>query len=299
VDAAAMPASPRVVPRPFIKWAGGKTQLLGPLTERIARLDAFGRYHEPFLGGGALFFALHRSGQLGRGAALSDVNPNLVEAWTAVRDDVEGLVTGLSAHRADHGRTHYYAVRAVVPETPTARAARVVYLNRTCFNGLYRENARGAFNVPMGRYTNPAILDEANLRACATALRDTDLSVSPFSSVLTRAAPGDLVYFDPPYVPVSPTASFTRYARDDFREPEQRRLAEVFETLTERGVYCMLSNSWTPLVRSLYARWNLTAVPATRHVNRRTDRRGPVDEALVDNFSFIRGPSRSSGTRSG
>ncbi|MEN9787313.1 MAG: hypothetical protein RLZZ299_2577 [Pseudomonadota bacterium] len=292
-----MPASSRVVPRPFVKWAGGKTQLLGPLNARLTQLEAFGRYHEPFLGGGALYFALHRDGRLRHGASLSDVNPNLLVAWTAVRDDVDGLVEALSEHRSLHGRSHYYAVRACVPEAPTAKAARMVYLNKTCFNGLYRENARGAFNVPLGRYVNPGILDETNLRACSAALRDTSLSVAPFLDVATRAAPGDLVYFDPPYDPVSSTASFTRYARDDFRAPEQHRLAQLFAELTERGVYCMLSNAWTPLVQSLYARWNLAPVPAARHVNRRADRRGPVPEALVDNFSFIRGPSRSSGTR--
>ena len=165
-------ATPRngPTPRPILKWAGGKRQLLGELLGCVTAANPYGRYHEPFLGGGALFFELARTGKLDQPAALSDVNQNLVEVYQAVRDQTETVIELLKQHTQAHEKDHYYSVRADVPDELAARAARFIYLNKTCFNGLYRENQKGQFNVPMGRYKNPRICDADNLRAAAKAL---------------------------------------------------------------------------------------------------------------------------------
>lgn len=274
------PAAPR--PRPFLKWAGGKGQLLGELVPRArVALAGAGGYHEPFIGGGALFFELAALGLLPPRVRLADANPNLVDVWKVVRDDVEGLIARLIEHKARHDEAHYYAVRAAVPEAPVDRAARVVYLNKTCFNGLYRENSRGGFNVPMGRYLNPEIADAPNLRACAVALRGVEVACAPFAAVEAAVHPGDFVYVDPPYDPLSPTASFTAYARGGFGDAEQAALAALVGRLGAAGARVLVSNSDTPRVRGWYAGHAVETVWASRTVNSRADRRGKVAEVLV------------------
>ncbi len=276
------------VPHPFLKWAGGKGQLLPELQQRVALAEPFQRYHEPFVGAGALFFDLYRSERLkpdqGQQAFLSDSNIRLMETYLGLRDHTERVMRLLAMHQARHDKEYYYAVRAELPEGLAARAARIIYLNRTCFNGLFRENRRGEFNVPMGAYINPRICDETNHQAVAQALQGVWLDVAPFETVLERAKAGDLVYFDPPYHPLSRSASFTKYNKDDFNEDDQRRLAEVFATLTDNGVKVLLSNSMTPLIQELYGAYTFETVQATRNVNSRADRRGKIDEALVRNF---------------
>lgn len=272
-------------PRPFLKWAGGKGQLLDELMVRVDKAGQFERYHEPFIGGGALFFHLCRLGRLGRKQAyLSDSNERLIEAYIAVRDHAEDVIGLLRQHAAAHGHDYYYEVRARVPKTVPERAARIIYLNRTCFNGLYRENSRGEFNVPIGKYANPTICDAENLRAVSAALKKAHIESRPFDTVLDHAQPGDFVYFDPPYHPVSKTSSFTKYAKDDFSEEDQRRLAGVFAKLAENRVKVLLSNSMTPLVQSLYKSFRIDEIFATRAVNSRADRRGKISEALVRSF---------------
>jgi DNA adenine methylase len=275
-------ASADGLPKPFLKWAGGKTQILPELLSRLPR--CFAGYHEPFVGGGALFFALARIGRLAAGVTLSDVNPALIDAYAGVRDHVGEVIAILGARRND--ADEFYRVRAQDPAAlPAAeRAARIVYLNRTCFNGLYRENRSGRFNVPFGRYKAPRICDEAVLRAASAALRGVDLAPRPFEAVLERARPGDLAYFDPPYDPVSATASFTAYARGGFGAVDQERLRDVARELAGRGVHVLLSNSATPLIRGLYGDadvFRVAAVSAVRAINSRGDRRGPVREVIV------------------
>ena len=277
--------------RPFLKWAGGKRQLLPELVERVERLGRFRAYHEPFVGGGALFFALRTRGLIDDGVYLSDVNARLIEAYQGVATHVDEVIGLLRAHADRHSTEHYYATRTDDPATLPERAARLIYLNRTCYNGLYRENSRGQFNVPMGRYANPTICDEPTLRAASLALRTADLSVRPFDRVVEAARPGDLVYFDPPYVPLTTTASFTAYARDGFSMTDQARLADVFATLADRGVHVMLSNSKTDEVMGLFARFRIDTVRAARAVNSRADRRGKVDEVVVT--SFLDGGTRT------
>jgi DNA adenine methylase len=282
----AKPATNRnVLPRPFLKWVGGKRQLLPELLERIDEAGEFGRYHEPFIGGGALFFEMYRLGILGRKKAyLSDNNPRLIETYEVVRDDTDELIRLLKQHKAKNDHDYYYEVRANVPKNKTARAARIIYMNKTCYNGLYRENRKGLFNTPYGRYKNPQICDEENLHACAEALRRTRIDARHFDTVTKAAKEGDLVYFDPPYHPVSETASFTSYAKDGFGEDAQLLLHRVYRELDTNDVKALLSNSYTLFVRNLYQGFTIDEVSATRAINSRADRRGNVSEVLIRNF---------------
>ena len=270
--------------RPFLKWAGGKRQLLGELIPCVKAAGEFGRYYEPFLGGGALFFQMVRTGRLRRNATLSDSNPNLIDAYWGVKKDVQEVIRLLLNHKSRHSKEYYYRVRANVPEDRLKRAARIIYLNKTCYNGLYRENRKGEFNVPCGRYKNPTICDEENLRAVSDALKRARIDTKRFARVLSAAKPGDLVYFDPPYHPVSKTASFTSYEKRGFDENSQRGLAHTFRRLDNMGVKVVLSNSMTPLVQELYSGFRIEEVMANRAVNSRADRRGKVSEALIRNF---------------
>jgi DNA adenine methylase len=271
-------------PRPFLKWAGGKGQLLPELTRMVSEASPFTHYHEPFVGGGALFFELSSYGSLKEKAYLSDNNEHLIEAYRSVRNDVDALILLLREHKELHSHDYYYHMRANIPEGVTERGARIIYLNKTCFNGLFRENRKGEFNVPMGRYANPMICDEENLRACAKALKKSDVKARPFESVLQHARAGDFVYFDPPYIPLSATANFTGYGKGGFAEDSQRCLADVFEELDRKGVKVLLSNSETPLARRLYKKFRVENVYATRLVNSRADRRGKVPEILARNY---------------
>ena len=273
------PSSPPARPRPFLKWAGGKGQLLPELLARLPQ--RFRGYHEPFVGGGALFFELRALGRLEGAIHLTDRNPPLIDTYESVCTDVDAVIRRLRRHRNDEAE--FYRVRAQDPRrlSPTARAARVIYLNRTCYNGLYRENRSGGFNVPFGRYVNPAICDAENLRAVAAALRGVRLSCTSYESVVDRVEPGDLVYFDPPYQPVSATSSFTAYHRDGFGAADQERLRDLCATLAARGVHVVLSNSDTPFVRRLYRGFRVDQVHASRAINSRADRRGKVAEVIV------------------
>ncbi len=267
--------------RPVLKWAGGKSQLLPELIKR-APCD-FVAYHEPFVGGGALFFELARQGRLGR-AYISDINQTLIDVYVALRDNVESVIALLQQHRYE--RSYYYRIRALEPQSLplAARAARVIYLNRTCFNGLYRENRAGRFNVPFGRYKNPTICDESNLRAASEALQNVDISCRPFTSVLDFARPGDFVYFDPPYHPLSPTSNFTSYDRNGFSEHDQMELRDILDQLTRRGVKVMLSNSDTRFIRELYQGYEVVTVSASRAINSKADSRGKITEVIVCNY---------------
>jgi len=272
------------LPEPFLKWAGGKRQLLPELMRRIERIETFGRYHEPFVGGGALFFELFRRRAIKAQARLSDNNPNLIVAYEGVKNETDAVIRLLEDHRARHCKEYYYEMRAAHPTSLAAKAARIIYLNRTCFNGLFRENSKGEFNVPFGSYKNPRICHEENLRAVAKALKKAKVEVRSFETVLGRAEPGDLVYFDPPYDPVSETSSFTAYHQGGFGRESQEQLAEVFRALDDKGVKLILSNSATQLVLHLYKGFRVEEVQATRRVSCRGDGRGAVNEALVSNL---------------
>lgn len=261
--------------RPFLKWVGGKRQLVPHLVAGAPR--SFRRYFEPFVGGGALFFHLQP-----RDAVLADANERLIRTYRAVRDDVEGVIELLRGYPYDSD--FYYDIRelAVDARSDVEVAAWFVYLNRAGFNGLYRVNRDNQFNVSFGRYVNPTICDAENLRACSKALHGVELVVGDFGEVVGKARRGDFAYFDPPYVPLSVTSCFTSYAADGFGSDDQRRLRVVASKLKTRGVHILLSNSSAPFVRELYATgFKVSEVAANRAVNCRADRRGSVKELLI------------------
>ncbi|HZX93037.1 MAG TPA: DNA adenine methylase [Myxococcales bacterium] len=266
----------RVRATPFLKWVGGKTSLLPELLKHVPGRTR--RYHEPFVGGGALFFAVAP-----RRASLSDGNGELIHCYLQIRDDVFSVLDALARHVYE--KAHFANVRALDPLglSPAARAARFIYLNKTCFNGLWRVNRAGRFNVPIGRYKNPRFHDPSTLITASHALKGVQLDCLPFEDALSRTAPGDFVYLDPPYDPVSPTASFASYTAGGFGWEDQKRLARCCFTLNRRGVRFLLSNSATARVRELYRGFEQRTVRAPRFINSKADSRGRVDELLVFN----------------
>ncbi|MDX9719103.1 MAG: Dam family site-specific DNA-(adenine-N6)-methyltransferase [Myxococcota bacterium] len=264
--------------QPFLKWAGGKRALLPELRKRVGKFP--GRYFEAFLGGAALFFELAP-----RKAVLSDVNLRLVRCYRALRDDVEGLIGLLTEHAQQHCKEHYYAVRALDVDrcSDVELAAWLIYLNHTCFNGLYRVNKSNRFNVPMGRYVNPTICNAPLLRACSTALKHCEIEHLDFQSLSERPRAGDVVYFDPPYVPLSASSSFTSYSQEGFTDADQVRLRDTALELKRRGVRVILSNAWAPRVLELYAppAFRVSQVMVPRMVNSKASGRAPVPEALI------------------
>ena len=278
-------------PKPFLKWAGGKRQLLPQLLRALEAAGDFGNYHEPFLGGGALFFAMARKGlRSDRKYFLSDINQNLLDAYAGVRDDVEKVIELLEQHRIDHSEGYFYELRAHVPDEIARKAARIIYLNKTCFNGLYRENSKGEFNVPFGRHKNPLICDEANLRAVSETLRSATLSAKPFDRITDDIRRGDLVYFDPPYAPISRTSDFTAYAKEGFGYREHGKLAELAADLATRGVKVVLSNSLTEFTKDLYDQFYITEVSVHRIIGSFTERRGEITEVLATSFPLVQEP---------
>jgi DNA adenine methylase len=299
----------RVAVRPILKWAGGKRQLLPRLRPYFPR--DFSRYVEPFLGSAAVFLDLHNDGALdGREVQLSDINRDVIGCYRAVRDDVDAVIAALERlareYLAAPERT-FYAVRDErfnpARQALDARrdaygpdlAAMLIFLNRTGYNGLFRLNARGDFNVPMGRHANPRICDAANLRLWSAALgrRGVSLTAAPFDQVLEDAGEGDFVYLDPPYAPLSATSRFTAYTAGGFGPEEQAKLQQAVIAMAGRGAQVLLSNSSAAEIRRLYAtdraarRAGLTArtVPARRAINSRASARGPVSEYLITNLS--------------
>jgi DNA adenine methylase len=268
---------PSIAAGPFLKWAGGKSQLLQQYSSLFPK--TWKTYFEPFLGGGAVFF--HLQPTVG---VLTDVNEELINCYIVVRDEVEELIQALRAHRSE--KDYYYSVRAWKPETltPVQRAARLIFLNRTCFNGLYRVNSKGQFNVPFGRYSNPTICDQTGLTAASLALKRANIHAADFEDVLDKAQRGDFAYLDPPYNPLSVTSSFTGYAQEGFGEAEQRRLAYVYRQMDNRGVMLMLSNSASELVRQLYSGYRAVEVTAKRAINSKADGRGPIPELVILNY---------------
>lgn len=267
---------------PIVKWAGGKTKLLPRLMAHVPA--RYGRYYEPFMGGAALFFALQPEV-----AALGDVNTALVTMYRAVASDVDAVITALHVHKAQHIDPEYYydvrkrwndaVIRSLWSDAKTA--ATFIYLNKTCFNGLWRENRRGEFNTPRGDYVNPTIVYEDELRAAGVTLAKAWITRGSFQETTANAERGDFVYFDPPYDPLSETSSFTSYAASPFGKAEQRALAEHARELDARGAFVMLSNNDTPLIRDLYEGFMVETAPCGRSINSKADGRGKIDEVII------------------
>jgi len=261
--------------RPFLKWAGGKRQLIEHLLRRAPR--TYSRFFEPFVGGGALFFALEP-----KHAVLCDVNQRLIRTYQGVRDDVERVIALLREY--PHDPEFFYALRDqdIDRRSDAEVAAWFIYLNKTGFNGLYRVNRENRFNVPFGRYARPRICDPDTLRACSRALRGAKLLNLDFEAAVKPARRGDFVYFDPPYVPLSATSSFTSYTSIGFDFAAQTRLRDTALELKRRGVNVLLSNSSAPIVLDLYKKnFKLREVPALRPVNSKATKRGAVIELLI------------------
>lgn len=272
-------ALPAPVAAPVIKWVGGKTKLLPELTARLP--ERFGRYYEPFAGGAALFFRVAPER-----AVLSDSNADLIALYTAIATEVNAVIRRLQHHRDTHDEAHYYQMRARWNENHTSwsnaeRAAAFIYLNKTCFNGLWRVNRAGDFNVPIGRYTDPPICVPDALRAAHALLARTELRCGDYAAAVADARRGDFVYFDPPYDPVTPTANFTSYSAVGFTADDQRALADLARTLVARGCKVMLSNSDTPFVRSIYRGFQIDRVKCPRAINSNAAKRGDVDEVII------------------
>ena len=279
-DLAAAMKMPDARVMPMVKWVGGKSRLLPELLSRAPL--TYNRYYEPFVGGGAMFFALAP-----RDAVLNDINVDLMTCYRAVRDDVEEVISLLEYYRKNHDKEMFYLARqkwnADGYRTEAGRAAAFIYLNKTCFNGLWRVNRKGHFNVPMGDYANPKICDPPGLRAASAALRAgrCALGYGSYADAVATATAGDFVYFDPPYEPVSRTSSFTAYAAGGFGQAHQRGLRDTFRELVARGVKCMLSNSDVPFIRELYDGFRIDTVQCGRSVSSKTTKRGKVNEVIV------------------
>lgn len=280
--------------RPVVKWAGGKSRLLSDLVERLPA-GRFKTYAEPFIGGGAMFFALATAKpKRFERALLSDKNAELVALYRAVKTDVGALVERLRDYQSTHlakdieaRREHFYEVRKNDKlEGDVERGARLVFLNKTCFNGLWRVNASGRFNVPFGKYASPKILDEVTLKAASRALACAEIRCADYSEIAGELRRGDFAYFDPPYAPVSKTANFTAYARDRFGWEEQEKLADAIEKLAKKGVQAMLSNAATAELHRLYRQhhFHVTTIRAARAINSDPTKRGEVEEIVATTY---------------
>ncbi len=266
-------------PSPVVKWVGGKTKLLSHLTAKTP--STFRKYYEPFVGGGALYFQL-----LPKKAILSDQNKDLIHMYETLRDNVEGIIRKLTQFRNAHDKDHYYDLRKRwngegKKLSSVGRAAAFIYFNKTCYNGLWRVNRSGGFNVPIGRYSSPSIFSPSHLRLVSKTLQHTVFKVSHFAKAVTGARAGDLVYFDPPYWPASSTSNFTSYTSGSFGAEEQRQLAAVATSLASRGVHVILSNSDTPFIRELYKGFSMDRVLCTRAINSNAAKRGSVGELII------------------
>ena len=265
---------------PFVKWAGGKRSIISELEKYVP--EQFGNYYEAFVGGGAMFF--HLQDRITK-AFLSDINFELVLAYNVIKHNPDELIASLKVHKAKHNEEYYYKVRDQHDlQDPIKVVSRFLYLNKTCYNGLYRVNKKGRFNTPMGRYKNPDIVPENNIKLCTTALQEAEVNYWQFDQIEPQE--GDFVYFDPPYVPLSPTSSFTSYNKNGFGRADQERLAETMAQLTARGVKVMLSNSSAPMVYELHGRstYRLIDIQARRSINSKAGRRGPIKELLILNY---------------
>ena len=268
-------------PHPFLKWAGGKRQLLQQIDDYIP--DNFGKYVEPFVGGGALFFYL-----LPTEAVLIDNNPVLINAYQIIKDNVDELIELLKNH--ENNPEYYYEMRKNDRKeeyrnwSNIEKVSRTIYLNRCCFNGLYRVNSLGQFNVPFGKYKNPKFCDEKNLRAVHKVLQDVDVIYGSFEKVLDYATSESFIYLDPPYVPISKTANFTGYTKDSFGIKDQIKLKKIVDKLDEKECKIMLSNSYCDFILDLYKDYTVKTVQAKRAINRDASKRGKIREILILNY---------------
>lgn len=277
--------------KPFVKWAGGKRQLIPQITKYMPK--TFGRYYEPFVGGGAVFFQLQYNK-----STINDFNTELFLAYNAVRDNIDELISNLKIHEANTSSDYYYEVREwdrngiIDTKSNVERAARFIFLNKTGFNGLFRVNSQNQINTPYGKYKNPAIVNEIVLRHVSKFLNKSTIRIinGDFEDAVKGAKRGDFIYFDPPYAPmVNDRQSFVGYTLNGFGADEQERLRDLVDRLTAKGVKVMLSNSSVPYIHEIYANYKDTTVivPASRSINSKATGRGKVDEVLIMNYNYL------------
>lgn len=267
----------------FVKWAGGKKQLIPQFKNYFPK--KIERYFEPFVGGGAVAFHILKTFKPQK-VLLSDTNVELINVYTIIKNNVEELITLLKEYEKKHNKETYYTVRNhdVSQFSDIARAARFIYLNKTCFNGLYRVNSKGNFNVPIGSYKNPLINDEHGLGKISVLLKNVTIKIMSFEKVLHYTNSGDFIYFDPPYYPLKKGKNFTTYTKENFLDEEQKKLAQVFKKLDKKGCKVMLSNSDTEFIKRLYSDFNIYTVKATRMINCDATKRGKINEIVVTNY---------------
>ena len=273
--------------RPFVKWAGGKTQLLDRLHAYMP--ETYNNYFEPFIGGGSFFLNIAP-----KKATINDFNAELVCAYKCFQNDelFESLKNELKKHEVNHSEEYYYQIRSMDKEEGFltlpiyVRAARMIYLNKSCFNGLYRVNSKGFFNVPSGRKKKVVTFDEENFDSLREYFRNNDIMIlnGDFEDAVKNAKAGDFVYFDPPYDVIENKNSFTSYAKNDFGKDEQIRLAKLYKKLNDKGVLVMLSNHNTAFINELYKDFNIHVVNAKRMINSKADGRGDVEEVIITNY---------------
>jgi len=275
--------------KPFIKWVGGKRGLLPQLLEKFPK--EFENYYEPFLGGGAVFFELYSQGLLqDKKVYLSDINSELINTYKAVQKNPYELIKQLEEYSKKHSKEFYYQVRELDRQddfknlSNLERATRFIYLNKTCFNGLYRVNKKGYFNTPVGSYKNPNIADKEVIFNASEALKNVTILNKSFHKVLENVQENDFVYFDPPYYPLTTTANFTSYDSNCFLEDEQFELFELFEKLHDKKVKVVHSNSDTEFIKDLYQKYTINLVQANRFINSKSSGRGKINEILIRNI---------------
>lgn len=260
-------------PTPFVKWVGGKRSIANELITLLPK--EFNTYYEPMVGGGALFYRLSN---IINNAILSDINPELIVTYQVVKNNVNELIEKLKEHEKNNSTEYYYKIREqYYLKNPIDIAARFIYLNKTCYNGLYRTNKNGKFNVPIGAYKNPTINQEENLKACSIALQKATILCTSFEYIFPST--NDFVYFDPPYY-----STFDKYSKYGFTEKDQYKLYNFFTNLDKLGVYCMLSNSNTPFILELYKNYNITTIKAPRRINCKPNNRNIVEELVIRNY---------------
>jgi DNA adenine methylase len=267
----------------FVKWAGGKKQLLEQF--RLYFPNKINRYFESFAGGGAVAFYVIKHYKP-KEVYLSDSNEELVNAYNTIKSNVEKLIKELKEYKKLHSKEFYLKVRAQDPKglSDLEKAVRFIYLNKTCFNGLYRVNSKGEFNVPMGNYKNPAIVNEEDLREISRLLKNAKIETKDFTKIKTIVKKNDFVYFDPPYYPISKTSSFTTYTKEKFLDKEQKKLAELFKKLDKKGAKVMLSNSDSDFIKDLYQGYTINTVKASRMINCDAKGRGKINEVVITNY---------------
>lgn len=276
--------------QPFIKWVGGKRGLLSQIIPLIPK--KFNNYFEPFIGGGALFFELYSLGLLkDKKVYLFDINTELINAYNVVKNSPSELIKNLREFKEKHSKEFYYKIRAwdreenFLEKSEVLRATRFIYLNKTCFNGLYRVNSKGYHNVPIGHYKNPNICDELVIYSASEALQRATILNTSYKDVMKYVSKDDFVYFDPPYYPLTQTSSFTAYNENTFLDKEQIELFEVFKELHKKDVFVVHSNSDTDFIKNLYAEFHIEEIQANRFINSKSSGRGKISEVLARNFN--------------